>query len=127
LENTLVVVTSGNGTAILDGSRDLRGKASPYDLGSGLGRRPRPARGPAAGDRHRAGRSAVHRPGRRAFLGDGDPRLHRAHPTGLDGFAEVGEDVADRPWFADRKSAATPILAMSLARAIRERSCERVF
>ncbi|MFM8496301.1 MAG: sulfatase [Planctomycetia bacterium] len=33
LENTLVVVTSDNGTAISDGSHELRGKASPYDLG----------------------------------------------------------------------------------------------
>lgn len=33
LENTLVVVTSDNGTAISDGSQELRGKASPYDLG----------------------------------------------------------------------------------------------
>ncbi len=33
LENTLVVVTSDNGTAISDGSREPRGKASPYDLG----------------------------------------------------------------------------------------------
>lgn len=33
LENTLVVVTADNGTAICDGSRELRGKASPYDLG----------------------------------------------------------------------------------------------
>ena len=33
LENTLVVVTSDNGTAISDGSQEGRGKASPYDLG----------------------------------------------------------------------------------------------
>ena len=33
LENTLVVVTADNGTAIFDGNRELRGKASPYDLG----------------------------------------------------------------------------------------------
>lgn len=33
LENTLVVVTSDNGTAISDGRQELRGKASPYDLG----------------------------------------------------------------------------------------------
>lgn len=33
LENTLVVVTADNGTAISDGSQQLRGKASPYDLG----------------------------------------------------------------------------------------------
>jgi uncharacterized sulfatase len=33
LENTLVVVTSDNGTAISDGSQEARGKASPYDLG----------------------------------------------------------------------------------------------
>ena len=33
LENTLVVVTADNGTAISDGSQALRGKASPYDLG----------------------------------------------------------------------------------------------
>lgn len=33
LENTLVVVTSDNGTAFSDGGRELRGKASPYDLG----------------------------------------------------------------------------------------------
>ena len=33
LENTLVVVTADNGTAILDGSQEQRGKASPYDLG----------------------------------------------------------------------------------------------
>lgn len=33
LENTLVVVTSDNGTAVSNGSRELRGKASPYDLG----------------------------------------------------------------------------------------------
>ena len=33
LENTLVVVTADNGTAISDGSQEARGKASPYDLG----------------------------------------------------------------------------------------------
>lgn len=33
LENTLVVVTADNGTALLDGRRAQRGKASPYDLG----------------------------------------------------------------------------------------------
>jgi len=33
LENTIVVVTADNGTAILDERGELRGKASPYDLG----------------------------------------------------------------------------------------------
>jgi len=33
LANTLVVVTADNGTALLDGERMQRGKASPYDLG----------------------------------------------------------------------------------------------
>lgn len=33
-ENTLVVVTSDNGTWIVDGAGEQRGKASPYDLGS---------------------------------------------------------------------------------------------